>query len=218
MTTDNHNNNEGGQPGGGGTPTPTPADVANNAKRPKAPEFNYPKDTQLSEMTAEQQVEYWRHKARKHEALWQEAGHHPNLKAELDRAQTELDKLKAERMTEAEKAVEEARKEGRAEAASELGPKMAGIALRTALASRGIEAEEIDSKLSYVDFAKFLNDNGEVDYDKVQGYLGDIAPQQRQGQWIDMGQGRRDDTGGKRPGGSVEAGRDLRKNRHKQQA
>lgn len=210
MTTDANQNNEGGQPGGGGTPTP--ADVAKQGERPKQAEnLGFPTDTPLAEMTAEQQVAYWKHKARKHESRAKSAEDYDQIKAELDQ-------LKAERMTESEKAVEEAKKEARKEAASEFGPKMAGVALRMALASRGIEAEEIDSKLSYVDFAKFLDNNGEVDSVKVQGYLDDIAPQQRQGQWLDMGQGRRDDTGGKRPGGSVEAGRDLRKNRHKQEA
>lgn len=209
MTTDNHNNNEGGQPGGGGTPTP--ADIAAKATGPKATDLGFPAETPLAEMTAEQQAAYWKHKARKHESRAKGAEDYDQIKAELDQ-------LKAERMSESEKAIEDAKKEARAEAASEFGPKMAGAVLRTALASRGIEAEEIESKLSYVDFAKFLDNNGDVDSDKVQGYLDDIAPQQRQGQWIDMGQGRRDDTGGKRPGGSVEAGRDLRKNRHKQQA
>lgn len=207
MTIDDHSTEQGQQ----GEKTPTPADISDKAGQKKTTDLGYPEETPLSEMTSEQQIAYWKHKARKHEGRAKDRGDYDQLKAELDQ-------LKTERMSESEKAVEEARKEGRAEAAGEYSTKMVDVALRTALEARGIEAKEIDSKLSYVDLAKFLDNNRELDSDKVQGYLDDIAPQQRQGQWIDMGQGRRDDTGGKRPGGSVEAGRDIRRNRQKQQA
>ncbi len=38
---------------------------------PAKPEFNFPADTPIVDMTAEQQTEYWREKAQKHEKLWQ---------------------------------------------------------------------------------------------------------------------------------------------------
>ena len=188
--------------------TVTPADVARKAAetQPGSTDLGFPEDTPVSEMSVEQQAAYWKHKARKHEKRSKDREDYDALKAERDQ-------LKAAQMTDAERAVEDARKEGESTAAEKFSAKIAEASLRGALAGRGLDAETAESKLSYVDFGKFLNDNGEVDSDKVQRYIDDIAPQRQSGQWIDMGQGRRDDTGDKRPGGSVEAGRDIRRKR-----
>lgn len=185
----------------GAQSTPTP---------PANDDLGFPAETPVAEMTAEQQVAYWKHQARKHEKRAKDRSDYDEVKAELDQ-------LKQEQMTEAEKAVQEARKEGEEAAAEKWSTKMARAALSGALAGRGFQPDEIEDKLSYVDFTKFVDDNGEVDSDTVQRYLNDIAPQQDDnGSWPDIGQGSRGDTRNKRTGGSVDAGRQLRRERQKQ--
>lgn len=171
-------------------------------------EHGFPDNTPTSEMTADQQAAYWKHKARKWEGRARDQSDYESVKEELN-------ELKKKQMSESERAIEDAREEGRTEASQEFGEKMVEASLRGALAGRGIEVDDIDSKLSYVDFSKFLDNNGEVDSDKVQRYIADVAPQQNETRWPDMGQGRRHDVQDRRSGGSVEAGRKIRQERQK---
>lgn len=186
---------------GGAQSTPTP---------PAKEDLGFPAETPVAEMTAEQQVAYWRHQARKHEKRSKERSDYDEVKAELDQ-------LKQAQMTESERAIEDARKEGEQTAAQKYTAKIAKATLHGALATLGFQADEIEDKLSYVDLTKFVTDNGEVDSDTVQRYLDDIAPKQDDGSWPDIGQGNRGNgNNNKRLGGSVEAGRELRRERQKE--
>ena len=190
---------------GGNEPTPTPTPPANDAG-----EHGFPKDTPTEQMTVEQREAYWRYHARKHEKRAKE-------REDYDAIKRENEKLKAQNQTEAERAIEEARKEGKSEAEKEWAVKLARSELRGALSGRGLEGDKLEDALTFVDFNQFLDDNGDVDSVKVQRYSDTVAPQtDRQnngGRWLDFGQGNRDEHGDRRPGGSVDAGRDAYRSR-----
>lgn len=172
-------------------------------------EHGFPKDTPLEQMTTEQQLAYWKHHSRKWENRASERKDYDELKRENQR-------LKEQTQTEAEKAIEDARKEGKSEADKEWAVKAARSEVRGMLSGRGLEGDELDDALTFVDFNQFLDDNGDVDSVKVQRYTDTVAPQKTRQQgkrWLDLGQGNRDEQGGRRPGGSVDAGRDAFKSR-----
>ena len=171
-------------------------------------DHGFPKDTPTDQMTVEQREAYWRYHARKHEKRAKE-------REDYDKIKRERDELKAASLTEAEKAIEDARKEARAEADKEWAEKLARSELRGILAGRGMEDEKLEAALTFVDFKQFLDDNGDVDSVKVQRYSDTVAPQNsgHHGHWPDVGQGNRDMYNGRRPGGSVDAGRDAFKSR-----
>lgn len=167
-------------------------------------EYNFPTETKISEMTPDQQTEYWRHKARKWEAR-------ANERKDYDDLKTELEQLRTEKLSESEKAIEAARKEGENLASQKMGGKLASAHVWGALRGQGLEDEEIETKLAYLDFNAFLDDNGDVDSDKVNGFLGSVTPKEsnQNGTWPDLGGGQRGNLKNKKSSGSVSAGRDL---------
>lgn len=167
----------------------------------------YPADTPVAEMTEAQQAAYWKY----HSRHWQARA---EGRKDYDQIKNERDQLKAQTQTAEEKAIEDARAEGRAEALKEYAPRVARGTLISALATRGMKREEIDAQLEFVDLSKFVTADGETDADKVEAYVQGVAPSTGQ-TWPDMGAGRRGDPGGRKAGGSVQAGRDAYHNRHK---
>src|SRR5690625_1163632 len=167
----------------------------------KLNEHGYPDETPIKDMTADQQAAYWKYHAQKHERRSKEREDYDAIKAERDR-------LKQSTMTDAEKQIEEAREEGKALAAQEYSDRMVDAMLRGTLKGHGLKADDIDSRLSFIDRKAFLTDNGEVDSDKVNAYLEANAPgEKKKESWPDTGGGNR--GGGKGLGGSVQAGKDL---------
>ncbi|MGW8565664.1 hypothetical protein [Isoptericola sp. NPDC055881] len=162
--------------------------------------YAFPEKTPVKDMTAEQQAEYWRHKARKHEGR---AGKY----ADYDAIKKERDDLKAKTLTAEEKAIEDAKTEAAAAAKTaahaEVLPRLVTAEFKVAAAGR-IPSDKLATILAPLDLTKFLTaDGGEVDTDKVQQYVDGLAP--AGGKWPDMGQGHH--TTGKTSG--VGAGRDL---------
>lgn len=158
----------------------------------------FPASTPLEQMTPEQQVAYYRHQARKHEdrnkdILKLTGGRYgDDLKALFD----ELDTLRTEKLTDSEKAVEEARRTAREEAAREFGPKMARLAFETALAHR----DDRDDLIAALNLTSVLTESGDVDTAKVRSIVEKIAP-------ADKGTGgERHDFGAGRRGGTAKAG------------
>ena len=168
--------------------------------------YQFPKDTALADMTEAQRTEYWRHKARKHEGA-------AKARADYDAIKAERDQLKAAGMTDAEKAVEEARNQAaaaaQAEARAQFSGRLVQAEMKAALAGK-IPAEKVAGHVEFLDVTKFLTEAGEVDTDKVQQYAAGLAP--AGGQWPDMGGGSR---GGSGKSSGLEAGRDLWAERHK---
>lgn len=135
----------------------------------------------LAEMTVEERAEYFEKKANRLQNNLRAYGDYDAIKAERDQ-------LKTAGQTEQEKAVAEARAQGKTEAASEWAQKVVKAEFKAAF--KGAKnADQISALLEPLDLAKFLTDKGEVDTDKVTKYaasLGSSAAIEP-----DMGQGRR---------------------------
>ena len=89
------------------------------------------------------------------------------------RAAEELEKLRQERMTEAEKAVAEAERRARAEAAREYGARLARAEFRALAAAKGLN---IDSDIfDLVDTSRFVGDDGEIDEAAIKQAVAKLA-------------------------------------------
>lgn len=190
-----------------------PADPPPADKPPADPpgDLGFPKDTPVAQMKPEQQAAYWQHQSRKHEERATEyrsaAGGKTaaEVKADLENAA----KLAREKLTDQERAVEEAKDAGRAEARAEAGPKAVKAALSLLLGDMP-EAEQ-NAQIELLDLSKFLTETGEVDTAKVRLIAEKIAPAGKGGDRVrnwPAGDRRTDKSSG------VEGGRDLFKDRH----
>lgn len=115
------------------------------------------------------------------------------LKRETDqrnkRLTRELENLRREHMSEQERAVEEARDSGRAEALREVSTRVVDAELRSAAANRPIN---VDALLANVDRSKFLTEDGDVDREAMTAWLDELAPVQSEPRPAgDLGQGAR---------------------------
>ncbi|MFI6904876.1 hypothetical protein ACIBKY_26685 [Nonomuraea sp. NPDC050394] len=91
-------------------------------------------------------------------------------------AADELDKVKKASMTETEKAVEKARKEGETTALVAAGRKLAEAKFETALARKNLD---LGDAAEYIDVGKFVDDKGDVDeaaIKKAVDRLAKLAP------------------------------------------
>lgn len=160
----------------------------------------YPEATPVKDMSAEHQAAYWKHHSRQWENKAKDRDDYDTIKSELDT-------LRAASLTEAEKALDEARTTARSEGEKAATDKYAAALvkaeIKAALAAKQYPADQIGGHVEYLDAPKFLTANGEVDADKVQQYVDSIAPKQ----WPDMGGGRRGGT--HTPAKGVAAGADL---------
>lgn len=200
----------GGASGAGGTATKVPP-APDRSPATGGDDLGFPANTPVKEMTEAQQAAYWKHHARKWENRATGREDYDDVKAELDR-------LKRERMSDQDKAVEDAKRTAREEALREFGPKAVETMLTGILTARGIKDDEVKAQLEFVNLSKFLTPKGEVDTEKVNNYVQGVAPGRSSQQWPDMGGGRRGDPGNRKAGGSVQAGRDAFDQRHKKQS
>ena len=141
------------------------------------------------------------------------------LRAKAERAE----QLERERMSDQEKAVEEAKRQAREEAAAEaraeLLPKLQESQLRAAAATV-LSDERLDNWLKTVNVSAFVDEQGTVDTDEVMGTLtalfGDSDARgggsHKNGGHPDWGHSRNNGGG---VAGGVEAGRELYKSRVK---
>jgi hypothetical protein len=173
----------------------------------------FPANTPVVEMTAEQQAAYYKHQATKHETrnkeLLQITGgkYGDDLKADL----TELGELRQAKMTDGEKAVDEAKRSARTETIREVGADAARAALEFAL-GHDDENNDQSALIDTLDLSKLLTDDGKVDRAKVRKLVSTIAPSGK-------GQGdQRHDFGGGSRGGKtstgVSSGRSRYQERH----
>lgn len=195
-------------PDGGGDPKDS-GDGGDPGKSDDGADKGFPAGTPVAEMTAEQQVAYWKDKAQKHEGrntgLLKVTGgkYGDDLKAELD----ELAKFREAQMTDAEKAVSKARQDGLAEAQTAFAPKLARLAFETALSHIEDDGER-SALIDALNLTSVITESGDVDTAKVRTIAQRIAP-------TDKGAGtRRHDYGGGRRGSGaaptgVKAGADL---------
>lgn len=112
-------------------------------------------------------------------------------------AAKELEAFKQATMSETEKAIAEAKAEGRMEALREGGGKLVAAEIRAAAAGR-LTQKQLDALLDGTNLAAFVDDDGEVDRAKVSKYVEGIAPAEapRNSGFPDLGQGARGTNGG----------------------
>lgn len=187
------------------------ADKKAAAEKVDAEKLGFPANTRAEDMTSEQQAAYYRHQARKHEDRnkeWQrtlDGKTAEEIKAERE----ELEKLRAKDRTEAENAVEDAKKSTKAEVVREFGTKLVAAEFKAVLAH--VDADRRGQIIENLNLTKFINDNGDVDTDKVKSAAVALAP-------ADTGAGAKKDFGGGRrtseSGTGVTSGRDLYQERH----
>lgn len=156
----------------------------------------FPANTPVKDMTVDQQVAYWKVQARRHES--RAAAH-----ADYDTIKTELEQLRARTQTAEEKAIEDAKAAGRAEATTATLPRLLQAEFRAAAAGR-VTPEQLASVTAPLDPKFFLTAKGdEVDTAKVQTFIDGIAPAAPGKTWPAMGQGRHETV----PTNAREAGR-----------
>lgn len=128
-----------------------------------------PPDTTTTQTPADQQQTPareeidWKAEARK----WETRAKQNN------RAVAELEKLKQQSMTEAEKAVAEAERRARAEAAREYGARLARAEFRAHVAAKGIKVD--DDVFDLIDTTKFVDESGEVDDTEIKKAVAKLA-------------------------------------------
>jgi hypothetical protein len=159
-TTDGSTTTTGAPGTGDGTTTTTTTTATGTATEPTTLEEAL---AALKERDGE--VEKWKTQSRKHEE---------RSKANADAAK-ELEKIRASSMSETEKAVAEAKVQARLEALVEVGGKLATAELRAVAAGR-IDDEQLSTLIENLDVTRFLDDDGEVDSEKVKKFVDGIAP------------------------------------------
>ena len=192
-------------------PAPTPKPPA---PKPADPDLGFPKDTPIAEMTAEQQAAYWKHQSRKHESTWKDlVGDRRVDDVKNDLAEAE--RIRQEKLTPSEKAIQDAEQRGRQAARQESSTAAAKAILRANLEARGIEDTDDDQALT--DLVESINvdrfiENGDIDTTKISNFAKRFGtagtaedPKQRVRNW---GAGpRRDGETVRGAGGKAEAKR-----------
>lgn len=185
-------------------PVPTPPPAPAPTPVPPAPtppvDNGFPAGTPLEQMTPDQQIAYWKHYSRQHEATVKARADYDDLKAQA----AELAQYKAANATEQEKAVTAAAAQARQDALKEVTPRLVSAAFQVATQGR-LTVEQLTTALDPLDMSKFLDAAGNVDNVKVAAHAALLAPAAAPPKFPDLGQG-------KRPGGSgpsVSAGKAL---------
>lgn len=185
-------------------PTVTTVSTPPVAAAPAAPappvENGFPVGTPLEQMTPEQQIAYWKHYSRQHEATAKARADYDAIKAKAD----EFDKYQAANATEHEKAVKAAADAARAQALQETIPRLVAAEFRAAVAGR-LTPEQLTAALEPLDMSKFLDATGNVDVAKVATHAALLAPALTPPTFPDLGQGQRSGT----VAPSVSAGRAM---------
>lgn len=96
---------------------------------------------------------------------------------EAKAAKAELDKLREQTMSEQERAVSQAKAEGRTEALREAGTRLVDAEVRAAATGRGVDT---DALLEGLDRSKFLDAEGEPDRDAIQAWIDRVAPAEQE--------------------------------------
>lgn len=175
------------------------SDASSNGQRSAAQngDHGFPPATPLAEMTVEQREAYWKHQAKQHETKWKKVRDSNLTPDQVIEMQQQLDDLNRERMTDHQKAVEDAKKTAAAETAARYAPRLARAAVEAALARAGVAGDRIDSEVEWMDLSKFLTPKGDVDADKVSQFAESRRPPKEdtsdpvKKKFPDMGGGKR---------------------------
>lgn len=169
---DGGNDDTGGDGGGGGNDGgDNPPEEATDEQGRK---LGYPKNTKVADMTPEQERAYNRHQTRRHEARatsWQKAAgdRDPDkLRQDLE----ELEKLRRGKLSDSDKAVEDARKEEREKVTAESVPVMVTAAFELLLDD--MEPADFDDYIETLNLSAFVKD-GRVDTAKVKRHAAKVS-------------------------------------------
>lgn len=127
----------------------------------------YPANTAVADMSVEQQAAYWKAQARKHEGR-------ATARQDYDAIRAERDQLRATHMTESEKALEQARQEGRVAVTTEVNNGAVTAIVDASLRMRGFDDVRVTNALKYLNPAAFVAD-GSIDTTAIGGYVDSIA-------------------------------------------
>lgn len=158
-------------PATGPTPEPPADPPPQSSPEPPKDDRGFPPDTPLREMTVEQQRDYWKHQARKHEDTAKSRADYGDLKAKA----AEADKLRKERESEHEKAVREAAEKAAAEARAAMIPQVVSARFAAAAAGR-IDPDRLATLIDDIDMTRYLKEDGAVDVEKVAAKVNAWAP------------------------------------------
>lgn len=152
------------------------------APTPEATETEAAPDTGVDH---EAEAAKWKELARKHEE---------RAKANAAAAK-ELDQLRRQSMTDLEKAVDEARTQGRADGIREMGGRLVAAEVRAAAAGR-LDADQLATLIEGINLAAFVDEAGDVDTAKVTRFVDGIVPKAPEDNggtpmFPDLGQGAR---------------------------
>ncbi|WP_346007457.1 hypothetical protein [Janibacter terrae] len=156
----------------------------------------FPADTPLSEMSVEQREAYWKDKARKHEQRANERSDYDAIKAKAER----LDEIERANESEKDRAVREAAEQARAATRAEVQQETTAAMARMALRARGVKDEEIASFVAETNLSVFVNDEGQVDDERLLARVDRYAGTASTTKWPGTGQDRRG-GGSQKPSG-----------------
>ncbi|TDB98255.1 hypothetical protein E1091_07855 [Micromonospora fluostatini] len=123
------------------------------------------------ELPLEDQVDYWRTQARRHEGRQLDAlGLKPGELEQLRAAAAERDRL-----AQVAQQAGEAEQRGRAAAMAEVGGKLVDAHLRVAIGQR-MTSEQVTGLLSNLDLRRFQTESGDVDAAKVSEFVATFLP------------------------------------------
>lgn len=124
-------------------------------------------ETTATTETTETDVKDWKAEAEK----WQAHSRKMEERAKGNaNAAKELEKVRADAMSETEKAVAAARAAGAAEAAQKAGPRLVRAEFRAAAAGT-VDKQTLDAYLEDVDLGKFLTEDGEPDSKAIEARI-----------------------------------------------
>ena len=198
---------------GDGDTEPTGADPQGGSGGDGGPgqgvDRGFPTDTPVAEMTAEQQTAYWRDKAQKHERAWRGVIDKNLTPEQVIEMQERLAEHERAALSDQERAIADARSEGRAEALAESGEKYARVLLDAQLAGRGKSDAERAALIEGANLRAFTTDTGEVAIDKITTYVDALAPAGAHRRTPDTGQGHRSGAGTALGATGVAAGAEM---------
>lgn len=149
--------------------TQSGGDEEPNGEEPKADDSD---DSKAK--LAETQAELARLRADNAKLLRESRKHEERAKSNATAAQ-ELEQIRTKDLPEHEKALAEARKQGKAEAVLEFGQKLASAEFRAATVGR-LDDDKLDVMLKGLNLANFVDEAGDADRDSIVAYVDSILP------------------------------------------
>lgn len=169
--------------------TPDPAPGGGNAPATKDEDLGFPKDTPVDQMEPAQQAAYWKNQSKVQQKAREDAekassaygkfGTVEDLQSAADAAET----ARLAALDENQRAIENAKKEGRTEALSENQNTHLDTAVKGMLIALTKGAEEsfedaqerVSGAIEFADLTKFVGENGTLDAAKVQTFAKSIG-------------------------------------------